>query len=273
MARMAENWKKILAGMLFIFAGHSASAEPVIVEFVAEENYRPYSYLEGGLPKGIYVRILTAAFAKMTDFDVSFRMLPWKRAIALIESGDALAIIPPYYKPEERPFMKPYSEPILLEKVAVFCRASHLQQDKSAWPDDYFGLRIANNRGYLSPGPVFFDAVEQGNIELNEVTSAVHGLKMLIQGRVDCYINDAQAIRWELARLQSRGEYDPVQVRIIQGAIASGEWGYVGFTDRDNGRFAYKDALVRQLNEVLRQMKADGQIDRIVERFFLNPAG
>ena len=243
-------------------------AQTVMVEMLGDDNYPPYSYIENDQPKGIYVDILKAAFERLPDFEISFKMLPWKRGLALIEAGEAVAIFPPYHRLAERPFMQPYSEPILLEQVAVFCDASVFGVERPVWPDDYYGLRIANNRGFLTPGAAFFDAVKDGIIELNEVASARHGLRMLIQRRVDCYINDAQAIRWELNRLAEAGEFDPAASTIVRGAAAAAEWGYVGYTRRGGGNFPFKETLILRLDRELLAMKQAGEIDRIVDRFF-----
>ena len=238
------------------------------MELIGDDNYPPYSYLDGDEVDGIYVRILEHAFKDLPDFSLKIRLVPWKRGLLLVQQGDVAGIFPPYYRPAERPFMQPYSEPILFEQVAVFCRSDLLSDARPRWPVDYFGLRIANNRGFLTPGKAFFEAVQRREIELNEVSSAQNGLKMLIQRRVDCYVNDVQAVRWELSQMEKEGLYRPARLAILQGAQASGEWGYVGFTNKDEGRFPYKAELIPQLNQVIRRMKADGRIRTIVESYF-----
>ena len=238
------------------------------VTLVGDNNYPPYSYEEKGRAHGIYVEILQEAFEELDGFDLQIQMLPWKRGLALVEDGAAVGIFPPYQHTEARPYIWPYSEPILFEQVAVFCDADALHLERPNWPEDYFGFRIANNRGFLTPGKAFFDAAKDGTIELNEVANARTGLKMLIQGRVDCYVNDGRAIRWELTRLKKEGVYNPGILEIKQGALASGEWGYVGFTDRDEGLFPFKDTLAFRLDKVIERMKTKGRIAEIVNRFF-----
>ena len=262
-------WKMVACAFcLLVLSVMSPARAETVVELIGDDHYPPYSYLEGEEAEGIYVRILEHAFKDLPDFSLKIRLVPWKRGLLLVQQGDAVGIFPPYYHPTERPFIQPYSEPILFEQVAVFCRSDLLREARPRWPGDYFGLRIGNNRGFLTPGQAFFEAVRNGEIELNEVSSAQNGLKMLIQQRVDCYVNDVQAVRWELSQMEREGLYRPGRLEIKQGAQASGEWGYVGFTNKDDGRFSYKAKLIPQLNQVIRRMKADGRIRIIVESYF-----
>ena len=63
----------------------SLSKQEVLV--YGDINYPPYSFEDEGQPKGIYVDILRSAFAKMRDYDVTIKMIPWKRGLEYIKKG------------------------------------------------------------------------------------------------------------------------------------------------------------------------------------------
>ena len=70
-----------LIAILLISAPTLAKQEVLVY---GDINYPPYSFEEDGKPKGIYVDILKAAFAHMPDYDVTIKMIPWKRGLEYI---------------------------------------------------------------------------------------------------------------------------------------------------------------------------------------------
>ena len=88
------------------------------------------------------VEPLRAAFARMPEYRVHIRPLPWARALAELAKGRAFALYPPYHRPSERPWMD-YSRPILREKLVVFLRAEVARRlPDEQFPQAYSGLRI-----------------------------------------------------------------------------------------------------------------------------------
>ncbi|ACN17198.1 hypothetical protein HRM2_41410 [Desulforapulum autotrophicum HRM2] len=86
----------------------------------------------------------------------------------------------------------------------------------------------------------------------------------MISGRIDGYINDKNAMLWELKRLKDNGEYDPSKGELVIACDISKEQGYLGFTNRDNGAFGYKDDFIKQYIAVIKEMKANGEIETIL---------
>ena len=70
------------------------------------------------------------------------------------------------------------------------------------------GLTIGNNSGFSAGGDEFKAAVKAGKIKLSETKGTPKNLLKLIAGRVDCYMNDALSIQWELKKLQKEGKYN-----------------------------------------------------------------
>ena len=245
-----------------------AEEAPIEVTVYADAGYPPYSYVEQGVAVGIYAEILKRAFARMPRYRVTIAPVPWRRGLAFIESGQAFAIFPPYYHPTTRPYMRPYSEPILDEKVVVFCRADVLARPRLRWPEDYLGLVIGSNAGFMLGGEAFRAAVSAGKIRYEEVGGNEQNIRKLIAGRLDCYVNDRLAVLWEYGRLRRKGGLLGDRPDALQeGAVISREQGFLGFTDKDSGRFPYKADFIAEFNAIIVKMRTSGEINNIVSQF------
>lgn len=261
--------RSIPQALLFVAAGlcHASQASPIDVTIYADDGYPPYSYGEDGKAKGIYAEILNKAFEQMPQYHVTVIPVPWKRGLRLLESGQGFALYPPYFRPEERPYIK-YSEPILDEQVVIFCnRLTTSHRDLKNWPDDYVGLTIGTNAGFLLGGKEFDRYVAAGRIFRDSSTSSHGSVLKMISGRNDCYINDRLAIRWEVDQLRRNGEIEAQRIAIVETNRLYSEKGHLGYTDRDEGRFTFKDSFMQDLNAAIIRMKNEGEIDRAVERF------
>jgi polar amino acid transport system substrate-binding protein len=247
----------------------TAAAPPVIppsidVVVYADESYPPYSYAENGELKGIYPAIFAKAFERMPGYHVTIKPVAWKRGLMLLETGTGFALFPPYLRPQERPYMS-YSEPVMAEQVSVFCSDRIAAQKRNNWPQDFYGLRIGMNNGFLVGGEAFQQAVKDGKLSMDTSPGSRSSLLKLLLGRIDCYINDRLSILWELERIKAEGLYEEGSKKIIEVAPVRQELAYLGYTERDGGRFSYKADFNRQLNAVLLEMKKKGEIQKIAE--------
>lgn len=253
-----------LAIILLIFPNMALSE--TIVTVYADDNCPPYSYAGGDKALGIYNDILRIAFSRMDGYKVLIDPVPWKRGLLYIENGTGFALIPPYYWPKKRPFMHPYSVPILDEEVVAFCRPETLKTKRERWPDDYYGLTVGRNRGFLIGGQSLTDAVKEGKIMLEEANGTRENILKLLEGRIDVYIHDRMATLAEFNKI--REEMDKYEgSKLAEGAFVSREQGYLGFTAMDNGKFAFKDDFVKKFNAAITEMKAKGEIKAILDKF------
>ncbi|NQD93445.1 transporter substrate-binding domain-containing protein [Pseudomonas sp. CrR25] len=246
-----------------------------LVTVLVDEAYPPYSYrTETGIT-GIYVDILRAAEPQLRQhgYRLKLEAQPWRRALTEIEAGRMLAIVPPYYRPQERPWIKPYSVPLAAERVVLFChRAVFADGPRPRWPDDYHGLRFGNNPGYLSADPPFWEAVRSGLIVVEEAPGNRANLQKLLRQRIDCYFNERLSIHAELAQMRREGLVeDSGSSVIVEGPTITIEHGHVGFSDRTGTRFPYKEDFARQLDAALEHLRRTGAIERIVQRYSDSP--
>ncbi|WP_028866255.1 substrate-binding periplasmic protein [Psychromonas aquimarina] len=251
----------LILSSLLLFSFHvSAQTE---VKIYGDDDYAPYSYAQAGKMTGLYTAVLKKVAEKMPDYKISFLKTPWKRGLSDIEKGKIFALYPPYAHPEKRPYME-YETAILDEELSLFCSDKIAEQDRPAWPVDYYGLTIGNNAGFTVGGDAFLDAVKDGKISLKEVKGTSKNLQKLINGRIDCYLNDGLATEWELKKLQDNGKYSGRGVS--KALVISAEQGYLGIVT-DGSKFPYKDDFKKQYNRVLTEMKKSGEVQQIVDNY------
>jgi polar amino acid transport system substrate-binding protein len=255
--------------LLLLFGVPRAAWADTLVTLLLDEAYPPYSYRTGEEVTGIYADILRAAEPRLRGYRLKLEPQPWRRALAEVEAGRALAVVPPYYRPQERPWMAPYSVALLEERVVVFChRQVFAKGPRKRWPDDYQGLRFGNNPGYLSADQPFWQAVRRGLILIEEAPGNRANLQKLLRQRIDCYFNERRVVRAELAQMRRDGLYDDKDSElIVEGPTISVEHTHVGYSDTDNARFPFKEDFVRQLNAAIEQVRKSGEIERIVQRY------
>ena len=130
--------------LIFIFIAISFllfSEENVV--FLIDENYPPYSYLEGEKIKGIYPDILSIVDKNLKEFKIILKPVPWNRALKMIELGQADYITDVWYRPNDRPYLN-YSVPIIDEEIVIVSKNG----DGKKWPNDFKGKIIGINRGF-----------------------------------------------------------------------------------------------------------------------------
>jgi polar amino acid transport system substrate-binding protein len=119
------------------------------VVLYGDENYPPYSYMENGRFTGIDVDILRlAAILLSPQYQIQLAPIPWKRGLAMMEKGRAFGLFPPGRK-LDRTYIDQYSIPILRESVVVFCNRLVMRTSRRNFPEDFAGLTIGINAGFL----------------------------------------------------------------------------------------------------------------------------
>ena len=247
-------YKKILLSTLFLLASIESATAAQSVTIFGDKSYPPYSYSDEGKAKGIYVDVFKEAFERIPDYDVKFEMIPWKRMVDGVKSGEYAGFFPPYYS-EERTSWINYSTPIMAEQVIVFGKQENLS-GKVKWPEDFYGSTIGLNNGYgveVMGGKKFLQATETGKITLKHTGDNVANLKKLASDRIDFYIND---------KLTDISQHDG----LARGAVAADNFSYLGFTQKADA-FPFLPDLINKFNAAIEEMKTDGSIENIVNQY------
>ncbi len=267
--------RMLLVGLLACaLSTMSWASPPIEVTILCDAGYPPYSYAEGDQAKGLYHDILRTAFARMPEYRVHIRPLPWARGLAELAKGRAFALYPPYFRPGERPWMD-YSRPILREKLVVFVRAEVARTlPDERFPQAYGGLRIGQNRGFINIVDQDYQLMLARG-ELRQIYSKDNrtNLAMLYRGRLDAYINDRRAVLWELDRMQRDGVFGGKGLDwVVEGPWLSGEQGHLGYTRVNSSAYPYKGDFKQRLDAILAELEREGSIVRLARRYdLMNP--
>ena len=236
------------------------AAEQVVL--YGDENYPPYSYIQNGEFTGIDVDILRLAAARLSpSYQLKLMSTPWKRGLALLENGTAFGLFPPGRK-RERAYIDQYSTVILRESVVVFCNRMVMRTPRNNFPADYAGLTIGINAGFLLSDRLV-QATNRGIVRLEPAKDNDANLKKMAMHRIDCYASDRVAALFSAKKLGTQLHPDERALQVA--AELSEEETYVGYSARNSP--AFKADFIEKLNAALSEMKANGEIDKIIERY------
>jgi len=247
---------RFLITFLLIVCAYSSWA----ITIVGDDAYPPYSFKdkEKGNVAGIYTDIIQYALESMEDSS-GIVVMPWKRGLSGLEIKRIDALFPPYYRPEQRPYMS-YSTDILNETLVIVCNSNVSDRLKN-FPEDYKGISLGKNAGF-SPGAIVDEAIKNKTIKLHESKGMTSNLKMLVHNRIDCYVNDRLSILYELKRMALKGEYDGSSV--VETHVLGSKKGYLAI---NKDASADIKSFMKKFNVVIEKMKLSGKIDEIISDY------
>nr|WP_282449411.1 transporter substrate-binding domain-containing protein [Roseibium sp. CAU 1639] len=244
--------KGIGVAAFLLFAVACARAGPVkLVTF----EYPPYEYWNGTQADGIVVRIVTEAFGKLGR-SVSIQVLPWKRALHLVKTGEADAIFTAF-KTDEREQFLDYSTVVLMPQVvSVWTRKDaeigfNGSMESLAWTD--IGLVEG-----ISYGPVVDAAIKARQLKsLDYVPESSSNIRQLLGGRVDAVIMNRYGAMHHLNQLNALPDVVELQPEI--SSVPS----YIAYSKK-GGSAELRDAI----DDVLQRMIASGEYKAIIDAYF-----
>lgn len=74
----------IVSLILLAVSSLSVAAAKQDVFIYGESNYPPYTWIDNGEFRGIYVDIFNKAFEKMEDYNIQLKAVPWERGLFLL---------------------------------------------------------------------------------------------------------------------------------------------------------------------------------------------
>lgn len=235
-----------------------------------DDNHPPYAYTEHGQPTGIYVRIVERVFAALPQYRLKIVAVPWRRALAMTEAGQAIGVFPPHRFIGQRPYLHKFSEAVLEEVPVVVCNPRSLAAAQlrvgALWPEDFTGLSFGLSNGVKMGGDRFWRLVENGHVKMELASAVGANLKKLAHGRVDCHISDRLTIAHAWHAL-ARAEPELAGQRPTEVAAMPAEHGYLALGQAAALSAAEQDHLLEQFNKELRRLRDNGEIRRIVEAF------
>jgi polar amino acid transport system substrate-binding protein len=245
---------------------YAASVQRVTI--LADDSYPPYSFVDNDQLRGIYIDIIKAA-AKLIEqhYKVKIDPVPWKRGLQGLEKGTSFALVPPYKHIKKRPYMWPYSVPIMKENVVAFCHKDidllgHLkpQAMKSNAP-----LIIGINAGYLILNPKLEQAKNKKNIAISENKSTTLNILKLYHKRLDCYLNDKFSTLWELSNMKKEKKINFNDIREV--FLVMTETAHIGYTNINPDTYPFKDDFILRMDQALLSVISSDEYKEIINRY------
>lgn len=222
------------------------------------EPWEPYQFKNSaGTVTGLDNDLITAV-AKQAGCSIQLNNMPWKRALKMLETG-GISLTSGASKTKEREVYAYFSDPYRDESVAIFVQKSKASQYSFDSLSSFAnaGLTIGTTRGYHY-GDGFMGLVEKKAIkgQISESSSDEKSLKKLAAGRADAVLIDKYA---GAALVKSMGLSGKVVMHSL--TLNSADIHFM-FSKKS----ANKD-LINKFNDALKQMKASGDYDKILNRY------
>jgi len=229
----------------------SASAQPLKLLTL---EYPPFfsTNLEGG---GFMPQLVRETFHR-AGYDVDIQFMPWRRALALVATGQADGLVGAYYTKERAKFMA-YTD-LIARNEEVFVRA----KDN---PFLYTGQQDLRKYsiGALD-GSAPYERLKGDNFETTASTSFEHVFLKLGAKRIEVMLigravmNHMLATNPKLASLQE-------QLEVLEPPYYTGEF----FTTIIKAR-SDADEIVLAFNTALSEMKTDGSLKALLAKYGQN---
>jgi len=218
-------------------------------------EYPPYQFSTPSGADGIVVRVLDGAFERL-GIEYTIAVLPWKRALLSVRTGEADGIFT-IYKTKERLTFLDYSRTIIMPQVVSVWtrRGADLGYDGTL--DSLAGARLGLVLG-VSYGQKFDDARAAGTFNAIEVVpEGSINISKLLNKRIDAIVMNKYGA---MHHLNMKGALD--QVEELKPEVSSVP-SYIAFS-RANSLTGLRD----RLDVVLADMIETGAYQLIIDDYF-----
>lgn len=250
--------KKIIFSMFILLLSTTMDAKSLTLVTLESP---PSEYFENNTAKGINVDIVKEAL-KRIGYDVDIQFVPWKRALLMVEKGQADGIIDAAYTQERAKYLHYPEEEIYVEEWYAFKKKSSeitLDEDFQNAKD----IKLGISRGFVYGGKIQ-KAIDNNMFKfLDESFNNELNIKKVYAGRFDMFLGIKRTIL-ELAK--KIGYENKISIVKMTGTdedyLLSLSKTYLGFSKKNVSK-----KLVDNFSKALSSMKEDGTIAQINEKY------
>ncbi|CAH9053854.1 hypothetical protein PSECIP111951_02392 [Pseudoalteromonas holothuriae] len=256
MRKKAHFWS-LLMTLLIAMIIWPIQAEPQYrVTILVDESYPPYTYVNNGELAGVYVDLVRQAIKLIDDkYIVELHPVPWKRGLAALENGDSFALMPPYKHIKRRPFIWPYSVPLLEEVVVAFCNKGVSLVDIETRDTTASPINVGLNAGYMILDDGLEQASKQGKIKLWENKDTYSNIIKLAKRRIDCYVNDRLSTLLGLRNVKRLHPGFDLN-NLSEDRVVVRHTAHIGYVKDSLSKFPYKHDFIKKMDEALQTVLA-----------------
>jgi len=235
------------------------------ITLYGDDDYAPYSYVENGQFKGIYVDFIKQAATKLApDYDIELAPIPWRRGLLYLKDNSIFGLFPPY-RHKERTYIQTYSVPFHQETIVLFCSDEIMKKPHEKFPDDFVGLTIGINLGYFLSSTLQ-DAAKQGKIILKEGKGNNINIERLADKKIDCYANDRASVQYSAHQLKikSKKESRMSNFTLNETFVLSNENAYISYCSSNT--LPYKQDFIIRMDAAIDELNKAGAMNELINR-------
>ena len=226
----------------------------ILTVAIEEIGYFPYNYEENGEIKGFTIDVLNY-FEANSKYDFEFIILPWSRALYLVEQGKVDLILT-LFRNKEREKIYHFIEPSYGYEVNQLFTLTDSKFEFSGQLNELAKYSIGTKRGY-SYGETFDKTNDLTKLPvLNEEVL----LKLLLSGRIDMAISNPYVFNKLITKYNVSNNVKPIWPYIDKTPV------YLGLTKERNDSLEIKQAF-GQLTE---QLKASNYYLELLKKYHLD---
>ena len=241
-------WSFIVFGALLCI--DTAQAEELVV---ALSNIPPWSIAKEGTCEGINIEILEI-FSRKLGIKFRYVVCPWKRCLAMMESGEA-DLMGTLLKSPDREIYMHYIDPPYWEKSR---KIFFLQKGKTHLLKKHADLH--NLTIGVLRGAKYFAAFDNDpKIVKYEVAKPIQLLRMLEKGRIDAFIGAQLPMEYRLLNYpEFKGKFEKaIYMHETKSSV------YMAISKKS----PFADRMPR-FNKVMKQLVMGGEVVNIIDDFF-----
>ncbi len=214
--RYLEDWSVLLSVFSLVvitaavlsISSHTRASEPILI---VTETWPPYVFEEDGQAKGFDWDVSRRIFQQM-GYEPELRFLPWKKAVDMVVSGQAAALLDVKITPERELSMRFPETHLSSAESTLFAFSSEPFLYEGL--NSLSGLRVGVQSGYVYSraftDSVLFKRVPAGSMEEN--------FQMLLSGDVDLVMANRMVGLYVLKTLGIKG-VSASRASVTQGKV------------------------------------------------------
>jgi len=248
---MRSAMRALAVAGAFLAVPHAASASPIRI---LTGNYPPFEYVENGKVQGLAVELLTEAFRRCHQ-EMKIEVLPWARALAETQQGQADAIFTAIKTPEREATLRFSSEALLSLNSALYSKKGAAIRYNGNL-SDLAGYRLGLVNG-TSHGVQFDSALDTGLLKyVDRADDTKPNILKLLAGRIDLIVADRFVVTYYMRANNWQDQLTELSPILHSSA------GYLAFN-----RNPALEPVRNQIDAALVAMKKDGSYQRILSRY------
>ena len=224
---------------------------------VGAMDYPPFEYVEDGELKGPYIDIVKLALDRL-NYPYEVKDYSWNRLLEYAETGEVDVLIDVFDLPSRRGFLTYTEDPIGYYAQSIVKLKNDEMIAFTGKLEELEGLNVGLVNGY-SYGNEIDEAIRNEVINVDYAPFSEGNFEKLLQGRVDVIIEQTV---YALDYIKTHNIEDAVEILEPDVGLS---YSYVAFSKKND-----LEKLRRELDQEIKEMKADGTIAQIYSDYNLS---